>query len=98
MMTYGQRLGARNVTGLANWSDEVVSQSAIGILNVVAAHPHPHDGRYRSVEILMRDKQNQWHQVAVATYSGTCKLIDYELFAIPLVERDRKSTRLNSSH
>ena len=90
MKTYGQRLGARQVSGMANWSEEVIDSPATGMSNFVSASPHPKDGRRRRAEILMRDERGQWSVVADAMYDGHCGLHDFQLRDCEILNRDQR--------
>jgi hypothetical protein len=90
MITYGQRLGARNADGLANWADEVIDAPATGMTNVVSHSPHPRDGLRRRVEILMRNEDGQWLAVADAFYDGRCRMARYEIRSLALLQSDAR--------
>jgi hypothetical protein len=90
MQTYGQRLGARQVNGLANWSEEVLDSPAIGMSNFVSQSPHPKDGLRRRAEIIMRNDRGSWEVVADAIYDGECWLEEFRLRELDILSRDQR--------
>lgn len=86
MRTYGQRLGARNRDGFANWSEEVISSPVSGMINTVPQSLHPHDGRRRLMPIIMRMQSGHWVEVAHAVFDGQCRLERYDLLPVIATE------------
>lgn len=82
MLTYGQTLGVKILPGFANYGETIQDNPCIGMVNTVPQSKHPHDGRRRSCEILMRSRTGDWLVVAHAVYDGDCDLESFEVLDV----------------
>ena len=87
MVTCGQTLGVRSLSGFANHGETIQENPCSGMTNTVQQSHHPHDGRRRRCEIMMRTKAGAWVVCAHAIYDGDC---DLESFTVLDVVDDKR--------